>query len=145
MQARCNRCKYIWRVRVLHTSCRRCPVCRSYDVDYLEWGTRVLPKRHIPHESGNAFIYKRINPLFEKWRCALQNRDYNQASSLVDEVNAMREQAERLNADRTSLSIARSTWLILTAQTIRLSEERARESKEETRRIKERGRSVISN
>ena len=143
MQALCNRCKYTWRVRVLQTSCRRCPKCRSYDIDYLEWGTPVLPKEHIPHETGNTFIYKRINPLFEKWRYALQNRDYRQASSLFHEVKAMLEQAKRLNADRITLSIADSTWLTLTDQTIALSKERARELEKETRRIKERSRLIM--
>ena len=143
MQARCNRCKYTWRVRVLQTSCRRCPRCRSYDIDYLEWGTPVLPKRHIPHETGNTFIYKRINPLFEKWRHALQNRDYRQASSLSHEVKAMLEQAKRLNADRITLSIADRTWLTLTDQTIALSEERMREFQEETRRIEERSHLIM--
>ena len=138
MQARCNRCKYTWRVRVLQTSCRRCPKCRSYDLDYLEWGTPVLPKRHILHETGNTFIYKRINPLLEKWRRALQNRDHRQASSLRDEVLGMLEQAKRLNAEPMSLSTADITWFILAKQTIALSEERTREFKAETRRTEER-------
>ena len=142
MQARCNRCKYTWRVRVLQTSCRRCPKCRSYDLDYLEWGTPVLPKEHIPHETGDTFIYKRINPRFEKWRYALQNRDYRQASSLSQEVMAMLAQAKRLNPDRMTLSIADSTWSTLTDQTIALTEERTRELQEETRRRKERIRLI---
>jgi len=142
MQARCNGCKYTWRVRVLQTSCRRCPKCRSYDVDYLEWGTPVLPKKHIPHETGNTFIYKRIKPLYEKWRYALQNRDDRQASSLPHEVKAMLEQAKRLNANRISLSIAESTWRILTDQTIALNKERTRELEEETRQIRDRSRLI---
>jgi len=102
----------------------------------------VLPKEHIPHETGNTFIYKRINPLFKKWRYALQNRDYRQASSLFHEVKAMLEQAKRLNADRITLSIADSTWLTLTDQTVALSKERTRELEEERRRIKERSRLI---
>lgn len=107
MQARCNRCLYTWRLRVHQTSCRRCPKCRSYDIDYLQWGTPVLPKRHIPHETGDTFIWKRVNPLLHRWEAALQSADTDLAGRLYEEVGSMLQQAKRLNADETELAIAK--------------------------------------
>ena len=110
MMALCNRCKYSWRARKLQTSNRRCPICRSYDIDYAEQGTPVLPSRYIPHEVGSAFIRKRILPQFEKWRQSIYEEDYVTASCLTKEVKVLLEQAERLHANEMELKLMDLTW-----------------------------------
>jgi len=106
MQARCNWCKYTWRLRVLQTSCRRCPNCRSYDIDYLEWGAPSLPKKHIPHETGDAFVHKRIDPILDKWQKALDSRDFAHLTSFPGNLPLLLEQAKRRNADPLTLELA---------------------------------------
>ena len=117
MKALCNRCRYSWKVRKIQTSNRRCPICRTYDIDYTDWGAPVLPSRHIPHETGSAFIQKRILPKFEKWQRSINGGDYITAKYLMDETIVLREQAKKLHASEDDLKLAHWTWTKLTDAT----------------------------
>jgi hypothetical protein len=110
MMAICNRCKYSWRARKLQISNRRCPICRSYDLDYAEQGTPVLPSRHIPHETGSALIYKRISPKFAQWKKSISEEDYLTATGLMREIIALTKQAERLHASEAEIGLLDFNW-----------------------------------